>query len=254
MNAEEIHDLAAAYALDAVDDRERVLFEAHLAGCEPCRREVQELSEAAGTLSEDLAETPPAGLRERLLQQVAHEPQQTSLAGGGADVPSGELLSLDRVRRSDVRRRGSRLSGWPLAAAAAAVIGVGTVVAVQVLPEDDPGAALATQVLEADDARRSTERLENATLTVVSAASVGRSVLVAEDLPELSADQDYQLWFVGEDGSVTSAGLIEDDAPLVEVLLEDEVAAAVGVAITVEPTGGVEQPSTAPLVVVPVEG
>ncbi|WP_345714042.1 zf-HC2 domain-containing protein, partial [Kineococcus glutinatus] len=34
------HDLTAAYAVDAVDERERALAEEHLAGCAACREEV----------------------------------------------------------------------------------------------------------------------------------------------------------------------------------------------------------------------
>jgi anti-sigma factor RsiW len=36
----DIHQLAAAYALDALDDRERAEFEAHYPTCPVCRPEV----------------------------------------------------------------------------------------------------------------------------------------------------------------------------------------------------------------------
>jgi len=35
-----IHELTAAYALDAFDPGERSAYEAHLAGCERCRKEL----------------------------------------------------------------------------------------------------------------------------------------------------------------------------------------------------------------------
>ena len=50
----EHHDLAAAYALDAVSDSERLSFEAHLIHCPTCQREVAAMREIASDL--DLAQ------------------------------------------------------------------------------------------------------------------------------------------------------------------------------------------------------
>ena len=44
----DLHDLAAAYALDALDATERTTFEEHLTGCAPCRRQVDEAWAAHG--------------------------------------------------------------------------------------------------------------------------------------------------------------------------------------------------------------
>ena len=51
MDTESIHDLSAAYALDALDDDERRAYEDHLAGCERCREEVASFSSTAGALA-----------------------------------------------------------------------------------------------------------------------------------------------------------------------------------------------------------
>ena len=51
MEADALHDLTAAYALDALDPRTRARYEAHLAHCERCHDELAELSEAAGALA-----------------------------------------------------------------------------------------------------------------------------------------------------------------------------------------------------------
>ena len=40
MADEAIHDLTAAYALDALDAEEQELYEGHLATCERCREEL----------------------------------------------------------------------------------------------------------------------------------------------------------------------------------------------------------------------
>src|SRR5207253_6326006 len=45
MGTQALHDLTAAYALDALDEPERREYEAHLARCEQCRDELASLSE-----------------------------------------------------------------------------------------------------------------------------------------------------------------------------------------------------------------
>jgi anti-sigma factor RsiW len=47
---DDVHSLTGAYALDAVSDVERQVFEDHLAACDPCRQEVLELRITAARL------------------------------------------------------------------------------------------------------------------------------------------------------------------------------------------------------------
>ena len=51
MGTEALHDLTAAYALDALDPQERREYEAHLARCERCRDELASLSDTATSLA-----------------------------------------------------------------------------------------------------------------------------------------------------------------------------------------------------------
>ena len=57
MSGIDIHQLAAAYALDAVDERERAEFEAHYPTCPVCRPEVagfrETLSQVAASVAVD---------------------------------------------------------------------------------------------------------------------------------------------------------------------------------------------------------
>ena len=71
----DIHEQAAAYALDALDDAERRAFEAHLDGCERCLAEVASFEGAVLGLA-DAADggEPPVGLRERVLAAARAEP------------------------------------------------------------------------------------------------------------------------------------------------------------------------------------
>lgn len=241
MNETSIHELAAAYALDAVDQQERVLFEAHLPGCDRCRRAVEGFTEVTAQLSEGIEQPPPASLRERVLDRVAREPQE----------PAG---SSRTTGRHEAGRPAPRRTSWLIGLAAAALVAVGGVVATQMWPAQQ-SVPTAEQVMQAEDARRYTEELDGSTITVVHSDSVGRSVVVTEDMPAPPQGQDYQLWFVHEDGTAVSAGLMPyQDTDRVEVLLEGEPEGAVAVGVTVEPAGGSQQPTSDPLVAVPIQG
>ena len=70
----DIHDLTAAYALDALDPDEVEAYEVHLAQCERCREELAELSETATALAFGVASpAPPARLRGAILDTAAAE-------------------------------------------------------------------------------------------------------------------------------------------------------------------------------------
>jgi anti-sigma-K factor RskA len=96
MTNQQLHDLTAAYALDALDTDERREYEAHLAGCDQCRSDLAELSGTVGALAltaEDAA--PPDDLRGRILDAaraegapnvVALRPRRTRVYAAAAAV------------------------------------------------------------------------------------------------------------------------------------------------------------------------
>ena len=70
----DIHDLTAAYALDALEPDEADAYEDHLGQCEECRAELAELNEAAEALAFGVvAPAPPPHLRESILAVAAAE-------------------------------------------------------------------------------------------------------------------------------------------------------------------------------------
>jgi anti-sigma factor RsiW len=74
METNTLHDLTAAYALDALDDEDARAYEAHLARCERCRDELSSFSETASALAYAVdAPVPPPELRARIIQQAARE-------------------------------------------------------------------------------------------------------------------------------------------------------------------------------------
>src|SRR2546423_599850 len=119
----DLHELTAAYALDALRPDEAEAYEAHLAQCEPCREELARLAEPAAALAWAAGPaTPAAALRGRILDAAAAErtnvvplrrPWLIRATAGGAAVAAcvavglgiwaGSLLdSLHRARSSKV--------------------------------------------------------------------------------------------------------------------------------------------------------
>ncbi len=66
------------------------------------------------------------------------------------------------------------------------------------------------------------------------------AVFRTDDLPELPADQAYQLWLIDDDGA-TSVGVLGRGGQLEMVM--DDVSGADSVGLTVEPASGSEQPT-----------
>ena len=107
MEQDRLHELAAGYALDALDDDERVAFEQHLAECEQCAADVQAFGETAALLAHaEEGPDPPAALRGRILEEARREQPHQSVV----------------VLRP---RRALRLTAIAAAAAVAAAIGLG---------------------------------------------------------------------------------------------------------------------------------
>ena len=74
----DLHDQLAAYALDALDDRERDAFETHLGGCDDCRAELSNFRETAGMLAYAAdGPAPPDALRERIGGGSQERPTQS---------------------------------------------------------------------------------------------------------------------------------------------------------------------------------
>lgn len=82
--AEEIEDehaLVGAYALNAVDERERTEFEAHLAGCPLCSADVPAFREILARYAATTASAPPPNLVARAIAE-AHGVRQERVRGG----------------------------------------------------------------------------------------------------------------------------------------------------------------------------
>jgi len=229
----DIHALVGAYAVDALDDLERAAFERHLSECSACQVEVAGLREAAAAIGVTAAVQPPAGLRDKVLADIATvRPLPPSVEQPAASAAAGRL---------------TRFRPRALIAAAAAVIALGAGAAV-VQPWDDGPTATPTaaqRVAAADDATTYTQKVGDATATLVVSEQLNEAVLVTTDMPAAPEGKVYELWLDHEGVGMVPAGLMEGDEP--EVVLEGDPATAIGFGITVEPDGGSEEPTSEPV-------
>jgi anti-sigma factor RsiW len=76
----DIHEQAAAYALDALDPEDRWTYERHLDTCDRCREEVATLRDIAGELAFTAeGPEPPPELRDRILDAARAEPRTATV-------------------------------------------------------------------------------------------------------------------------------------------------------------------------------
>ncbi len=236
----EVHTLTGAYATDALDDGERREFEAHLEQCPTCAQEVRELTATAARLAGAVAQTPPAELRARVLDQVPHVRQ----------------LSPVTPRQQQARRRWIR---EPLAMTAALLLVVAAglaVFGVQSYQRAERAEQLAQRVSAVatdPDRRELTSPIDAGGRGMLAVSSTGDAVFRAEGLAELDSDQTYQLWVI-DDGGPQSAGVLDRRGDGTVGQFVADVADGESIALTVEPSGGSSAPTTDPVMVMPVSG
>lgn len=216
----DIHDLAAGYALNALEVDELEEFEAHLASCSDCQQEVQSYAETAELLASSVAAPPPQSLKASVLDEIA-----------GTEQLPGQVIDL---------RSRWRTSRTFVAAAAAAVVLLAGVFGIAQIAGDEQSEFAA--ILEQSDAQEVTLDGEGgASFTVAWSPATGEFALQGKGVPELAADETYEFWFIGDSDPV-NAGLFLADAGKVELTGELPGTPSLW-AITVEPAGGSAAPT-----------
>ena len=227
MEQDDVHRLTAPYALHALDPADEAAYEEHLRRCVDCQRELVSLQEAATSLAYAVdAPAPPPDLRSRILAQARAErpnvvplrPRWAYAAAAAAAVAATAAIVL---------------GGWALSLASSL--------------EDEREARAnldrATALLATDDAVAIPLSGASGTLVV---AETGEAALVVSGLDPAPAGKTYEAWVI-EDGRPLPAGLFAAAGARTVVALDRPVPRGAVVAVTVEPEGGVERPTSSPL-------
>jgi hypothetical protein len=223
MEANALHELTAAYALDALDPEDVRSYEAHLARCERCRDELAALAEAAGALAlATEAPAPPPDLRARILQQVQRE------------------------RPNVVPLRPRWLAPVAATAAVAACVAVGLGI----------WAASLSSKLDRRDAELARQQRVAAILASPAARTIlfargrlviakhGEAALVVHNLEAAPQGKTYEAW-ISAGGAPKPAGTF-DGGDVVAVPLEGSLEPGASVLVTEERSGGVDTPTQKP--------
>jgi anti-sigma-K factor RskA len=226
MEADTVHDLTAAYALDALDPEDAREYEVHLARCERCREELAELSQVAGALAfASEAPAPPPELRARILQEAARERDNV--------VP--------------LRRRWLRPVAAAAAIAASAALGLGLWAASLSGKLDDAERSLARQQRVAEIVATADSRKIAFNRGTLIVARGGEAALVLRNLERAKPGRTYEAWVAKTGSMPRPAGLFEG-GEVVAVPLDQPVPEGAVVMVTEEPDGGTQAPTSDPFV------
>jgi anti-sigma factor RsiW len=217
-----MHDLTAAYALDALDAEESREYEEHLATCERCREELAQLGGAAGALAFAVeSPVPPAALRSRILETAR------------AERPNVVLL----------RPRWTRATRAIAALAAVAAIGFGIWAASLSRSLDRERSALEQAkrgIAVASDPSAARVRVGGTARGTLFVSRAGDAALVVSPLKRAPSGRTYEAWVI-QDGKPLPAGTFSGGGNTV-VGLERRVPSGAVVAVTLERTPGAETP------------
>ncbi len=239
MDDKSFEDLKDAYALGALPDNERATVEAYLALHPERQAEIDDMVGIAGLLALAPPEQePPADLRRRLMQVVESEAVQPRAAESPTSSWFGWLGGFRNV-----------------ALGAAAVLVVGLLSWNVLLQEDVHD--LRGQVEEARSANEAQQTREIAldgtwaeqgARAEVTALKDDRAILVVEDMPSMPEDRTGQVWVIHDDKPLPS-GLLEPSGNMAATAITTPLSEADAIAVTVEPAGGSDKPTSDPVLV-----
>jgi len=260
VRADDPRDLLGAYALDAVDDVERRAVERLVADDDEAADELRSLQAVAARLGESVRAEPPAALRASVLAAIAAEASDGSRAprhAAATDQPPAASSTEARPTPDEQAPHPAPVSHRPRGAqrwwslAAAVVVGAAVPSAIAVQQHQRAEHATTQQQALADVLRDPSAVLAHGEVqgggTATAVLTDDDALFSATGLPSLSDGKVYQLWVVSKDAAA-SAGVLSADGGSVRQLAGD-FASGDALAMTVEPAGGSEQPTTTPLVV-----
>jgi hypothetical protein len=262
----EIHGAVGSYVVNALDGDEREEFEAHLAVCPTCTREVQEFCETAAELSLLASATPPpAALRSSILSAISEvrplppellppeqsaeiAPAQASPPPAAKRAPAARPIDELALRR---QQRRTRILSVLVAAVVAAALALGGVVygLVQARQSQVAQQAAETELLTAPDVKTYTATMKDGgQVSFVVSRSLNRAMFVGKGLPAVGADRTYQLWTLeGQrpipDNTVPGGGDRKE-------FFRETLGGVTGLAVSIEAAGGATQPNPSTIQVI----
>ncbi|MBI4312366.1 MAG: anti-sigma factor [Chloroflexi bacterium] len=265
MNCTQVRDLVPSYALGALDPHDREEVEAHLDACPACASSARDDLESAAALAFAVEPVePPPSLKARTLQRIAETPQAAVARG-----PSGAAY---RSRFSPFRGFSAPL--WAASAAAVFSLAVATALLVTVadlrgevhlLREEnkqmmdvvqqqrDLTYTIAIPGMETVMLRNGADGSRARGMMMVSRDHTW-GVLVSQGLERREATA-YQVWLI-RDGQRVSSGVFTVDETgygMLNLRFPEPLTQYSAVGITMEPAGGSEWPSAAPVLSAQVE-
>jgi anti-sigma-K factor RskA len=222
---EALRELVAPYVVDAVSPAEAERVRAHLAGCAECTSAAGRYSAALTTLAASIAPEPlPDGFVDAVVARAL----------GAAPAPQ----PAPAAARPQPRGWGHALAYAALALAVALL--AGGVVAAR---RDAAQQRLLVRALLREQGI-ALSGPAGAVARLVSTSNGG--LFVAEGLPRPAPGKTYQLWILGGRRPV-SAGTFETSEGLAVVATSRSPSGAEAAAVTIEPDGGSDRPTTDPI-------
>jgi hypothetical protein len=264
---QDLHTLTGAYALDALDSASEITkFNRHLSRCQTCASEVRGFREVATAMAFAATTEPPAEMRDQVLAAVARTRQ----------LPP-EIRTHARPRRT---RSAAPWIPWLSGAIATAGIVVAVVFGfAQAHTQDELNQARShnqalaaaqvrveaelSQAREHDQALAQILGAPHVTLlshsttaggvaVVVLDAATRKLVVATSGLPALPAGKVYQLWLIGP-VKIVSAGLLPSaQAGVTTPVVATGIVTGDKLGLTVEPAPGSKQPTTTPILALPL--
>ena len=239
----EIDELAAAYALGAVDPDEGRSIKGHLTSCAEPHAEARDYIAVAAALPMILDSiSPSAALRDRLMSTVARTPQDHR--------PHLAPVAESNRRATSAPRR----AWWQLSPLTSAVAAAGLAAAVGL---GAWGLTLNNELRERDAALQA---VASADAIYAASGEAGSGWLiqtgdearfVATDLADLPSDRLYELWVIDDEGNALAAGTFTD-TDLTFVNLERGLGGASVFAVTVE-RERVDRPTSDPVIIAEID-
>lgn len=227
---EHVTESLPAYALGALDDVEAKEIQEHLEGCAACRRELKLYEEAAGQLAYTVAPSePPAGLKHKVMGAISETTAPDYSAG--ATWWESWLQGVQQFFAGPVWR--------PALLLLVVILGAGNLALWQRVQQTENAAPFRTVRLAG------TENANEATAVIIISEDGGHGALIVQELPELSEEQQYQLWLI-DDGQRTDGGVFsvtEDGYKSLYVSSPRPLGDYDAFGVTIEPAGGSPGPT-----------